>query len=83
MCEVRRLVKNLMRHETNAERRTSLGQAYDAVNDQITEEELAASYEPQRPPPGPCNCCPRMDEYNGYGSGPTIFDCPKHCGCHD
>ena len=30
-----------------------------------------------------CACCDRGDEYNGYGSGPTSFTCPKHCGCHD
>ena len=29
-------------------------------------------------------CCGRAGEYNGYGSdGPTIFTCPKNCGCHD
>ncbi len=36
----------------------------------------------------PCDaehpCCPRRDEYNGYGSdGPTIFTCPRQCPCHD
>lgn len=38
------------------------------------------------PPPvrrSPCGCCDRADEYNGFGSGPTIFTCPKGCGCHD
>lgn len=30
-----------------------------------------------------CACCDRAEEYNGYGSGPTIFTCPKNCGCHD
>ena len=30
-----------------------------------------------------CACCERGDEYSGYGTGPTIFTCPKHCGCHD
>ncbi len=28
-------------------------------------------------------CCPRAGEYNGFGSGPIIFTCPKHCSCHD
>lgn len=28
-------------------------------------------------------CCERAGEYNGYDSGPTVFDCPKHCSCHD
>lgn len=29
-------------------------------------------------------CCDRAGEYNGFGSdGPTLFTCPKHCGCHD
>lgn len=28
-------------------------------------------------------CCDRAEEYNGYGSGPTIFECPKSCMCHD
>jgi hypothetical protein len=28
-------------------------------------------------------CCDRAGEYNGFASGPTIFTCPKHCGCHD
>lgn len=33
---------------------------------------------------GPCQCCSRGDEYNGYGSdGPTSFTCPRSCGCHD
>jgi hypothetical protein len=30
-----------------------------------------------------CNCCERGDEYNGFGSGLTIFTCPKKCTCHD
>lgn len=30
-----------------------------------------------------CDCCDRADEYNGFGSGHTIFTCPKHCSCHD
>lgn len=37
----------------------------------------AASCTPASP------CCERRDEYNGYQSGPTIFTCPKRCGCHD
>lgn len=28
-------------------------------------------------------CCERAGEYNGFGSGPTIFTCPVHCCCHD
>lgn len=28
-------------------------------------------------------CCERRGEYNGFGSGPTIFTCPNHCSCHD
>ena len=28
-------------------------------------------------------CCDRRNEYNGFASGPTIFECPKHCSCHD
>lgn len=29
-------------------------------------------------------CCARAGQYNGYGSdGPTLFECPQHCGCHD
>jgi len=28
-------------------------------------------------------CCDRRGEYNGYGSGPLKFVCPKHCSCHD
>lgn len=31
----------------------------------------------------PFKCCDRAGEYNGYGSGPTKFTCPKHCCCHD
>jgi len=35
----------------------------------------------------PCSeenpCCDRRGEYNGYGSGPLKFVCPKHCSCHD
>lgn len=35
-------------------------------------------------PPGQrCDCCPRGDEYNGFGSGPLSFRCPKSCSCHD
>ncbi len=28
-------------------------------------------------------CCERRGEYNGLGSGPLKFICPKHCRCHD
>jgi hypothetical protein len=29
-------------------------------------------------------CCDRAGEYNGFGSdGPLLFECPKHCSCHD
>jgi len=28
-------------------------------------------------------CCDRRNEYNGFGSGPLSFVCPKHCSCHD
>jgi len=28
-------------------------------------------------------CCDRRGEYNGFGSGPLKFICPKHCPCHD
>ena len=36
----------------------------------------------------PCSaanpCCPRVGEYNGYNSdGPSLFECPKKCPCHD
>jgi hypothetical protein len=35
-------------------------------------------------PPAACVCCPRANEYNGYGSdGPRLFTCPKGCPCHD
>jgi hypothetical protein len=31
-----------------------------------------------------CSCCPRAEQYNGYGSdGPRIFTCPKGCSCHE
>lgn len=33
--------------------------------------------------PAKCGCCDRGDEYNGFASGPLLFVCPKHCGCHD
>jgi hypothetical protein len=35
------------------------------------------------PRPDPCDCCDRPGEYNGYGSGPLSFVCPKGCSCHD
>lgn len=28
-------------------------------------------------------CCEQAGEYNGFGSGPTAFTCPKGCSCHD
>jgi len=28
-------------------------------------------------------CCERRNEYNGFGSGPLKFVCPRHCSCHD
>ncbi len=28
-------------------------------------------------------CCGRAGEHNGFGSGPLVFTCPKHCVCHD
>ncbi len=28
-------------------------------------------------------CCERRGEYNGYHSGSLLFECPKHCSCHD
>jgi hypothetical protein len=30
-----------------------------------------------------CNCCERGDEYNGFHTGPHLFECPKQCACHD
>jgi hypothetical protein len=30
-----------------------------------------------------CACCERGGQYNGFGSGPLAFVCPKHCSCHD
>lgn len=47
--------------------------------------EIAAGLKPIPPPAGKpdCDCCERAGEYSGYGSGPTIFTCPKSCGCHD
>lgn len=31
-----------------------------------------------------CPCCPRAEEYNGFGSdGPRLFVCPQNCSCHD
>jgi len=30
-----------------------------------------------------CDCCDRVGEYNGFGSGSLLFVCPKHCPCHD
>ncbi len=30
-----------------------------------------------------CDCCNRGGEYNGYNSGPLLFECPNHCSCHD
>lgn len=32
---------------------------------------------------GQWKCCERAGEYNGFGSGPLIFICPKSCSCHD
>lgn len=28
-------------------------------------------------------CCDRRGEYSGFDSGPLLFECPKHCSCHD
>lgn len=28
-------------------------------------------------------CCDRVGEYNGFASGPTTFQCPRNCSCHD
>lgn len=28
-------------------------------------------------------CCARRGEYNGFGSGTLLFECPKNCSCHD
>lgn len=28
-------------------------------------------------------CCERAGEYNGFGSEPLLFRCPKNCSCHD
>lgn len=28
-------------------------------------------------------CCDRADEYNGFASGPLLFQCPRSCSCHD
>lgn len=28
-------------------------------------------------------CCPDAGRYNGFGSGPTVFKCPRGCSCHD
>lgn len=29
------------------------------------------------------NCCDRAGQYNGFASGPLLFQCPRHCSCHD
>jgi hypothetical protein len=31
---------------------------------------------------GSYQCCDRAGEYNGFASGPTIFQCPDGCSCH-
>lgn len=41
---------------------------------QATKRQLAATY----------TCCDKAGQYNGYGSdGPTLFECPNDCSCHD
>lgn len=30
-----------------------------------------------------CDCCESAEKYNGLGSGPILFHCPKNCWCHD
>jgi hypothetical protein len=30
-----------------------------------------------------CDCCALGGVYNGFATGPLIFQCPKKCGCHD
>lgn len=33
---------------------------------------------------GTHQCCDRAGEYNGFGSdGPSLFQCPESCPCHD
>jgi hypothetical protein len=32
---------------------------------------------------GSHECCSRAGEYNGFASGPSFFDCPENCPCHD
>jgi len=48
--------------------------------------EIQKAMQPVRRP-DPCTeqtpCCDRRNEYNGFNSGPHIFECPKGCACHD
>lgn len=30
-----------------------------------------------------CDCCDQGGKYNGFHTGPHLFECPKHCACHD
>ncbi len=63
-----------------SEARQALAEAEQEYRDAVREENS------QKPPPGPCDCCERHDQYNGFGSdGPLLFLCPKPggCACHD
>lgn len=44
---------------------------------------MAAGFDACLVKEGECGCCDRVGEYNGFGSGETIFTCPNHCPCHD
>lgn len=88
-------VAGMVRHQVNAgDLLRSISATEQLLRDSGVEEYDLAELKPwltnetERPPESTCSaespCCPRRDEYNGFASdGPTIFECPKHCPCHD
>ena len=58
------------------------------LNEMAFEVHHLTAFETKKPEKAPeCTtenpCCDRRDEYNGFASGPLIFECPKNCSCHD
>lgn len=69
-------IPTILRYAASAIRK-SRGEGSDYEDDGLAAMAIAVECSKDNP------CCDRANEYNGFGSGPLVFVCPKHCPCHD
>lgn len=71
----------------NAAIAAETGYSVATVRQRLSELKLRSHSPPHRLVKAVCSeatpCCERRDEYNGFGTGPHTFECPKSCPCHD